>query len=266
MANEITVAVIIVSGIGLIIGLVLAIVSIVMAVPKNEKEEAVREALPGANCGGCGFSGCDAYAKAIVEEGAGVSLCPVGGSETAAKLAELMGVEAEPLEKTVAVVRCMGNADNAPRVAEYQGIESCKGAMRLSGSLSTCGYGCIGLGDCVKECDYNALTVCNGVARVITENCRGCGACTRLCPKELIALVPFKEQAVVRCRNFSKGAVTRKECSTGCIGCMKCVKECPTGAVEVTNFVARVDPKRCTLCGKCLEACPVGCITPLKRA
>lgn len=261
MPNEILLAIIIVSGIGLIIGVVLAIASILMAVPTNEKADAVRAELPGANCGACGFSGCDAYAKAIAEEGAAVNLCPVGGKETAVKIGEIMGVEAGDVEQKTAVVRCMGSKDNTERRFNYQGAHNCRSATNLVGNLSSCVYGCMGLGDCVKVCPYGAIEVCNGVARVIAESCRGCGMCVAACPKELIALVPVKEQALVRCQNFHKGAMTRKDCNVGCIGCMKCVKVCESGAITVNNFHALVDPHKCTACGKCIVACPRGALT-----
>ena len=262
MPNEILLAILIVSGIGLIIGVVLAIASIVMAVPTNEKVDAVRNELPGANCGACGFSGCRAYAKAIVAGEAEVNLCPVGGKDVAVKLGEIMGVEAGDVEQKIAVVRCLGSKDNTERRFKYQGAQNCRSATNLVGNLSSCVYGCMGLGDCMKVCPYGAIEVCNGVARVISENCRGCGMCTAACPKGLIALVPIKEQAVVRCRNLHKGAMTRKDCNVGCIGCMKCVKVCEEGAIEVKNFHAKVDPKKCTACGKCVAACPRGCVTP----
>lgn len=262
MPNEILLAILIVSGIGLIIGVVLAIASIIMAVPTNEKVDAVRNELPGANCGACGFSGCRAYAKAIVAGEAEVNLCPVGGKDVAVKLGEIMGVEAGDVEQKIAVVRCMGSKDNTERRFKYQGAQNCRSATNLVGNLSSCVYGCMGLGDCLKVCPYGAIEVCNGVARVISENCRGCGMCTAACPKNLIALVPVKEQALVRCQNFHKGAMTRKDCNVGCIGCMKCVKVCEEGAVKVENFHAQVDPQKCTTCGKCVAACPRGCITP----
>ncbi|MBQ7810909.1 MAG: RnfABCDGE type electron transport complex subunit B [Clostridia bacterium] len=262
MPNEILLAILIVSGIGLVIGIALAIASIVLAVPTDEKVEAVKAELPGANCGGCGFSGCESYAKAIAAGEAEVNLCPVGGKDVAMKLGEIMGVEVGDVEQKVAVVRCMGSKDNTERRFNYQGSHNCRSATNLVGNLSSCVYGCIGLGDCLKVCPYGGIEVCNGVARIITENCRGCGMCAKACPKNLIALVPLKEQALVRCQNFHKGALTRKDCNVGCIGCMKCVKVCEAGAVEVKNFNAVVDPKKCTSCGKCLEACPRGCITP----
>ena len=262
MPNEILLAILIVSGIGLIIGIVLAIASIVMAVPTNEKVDAVRGELPGANCGACGYSGCRAYAKAIVAGDAEVNLCPVGGKAVADKVAEIMGVEAGEVEQKVAVVRCMGSKDNTERRFKYQGAQNCRSATNLVGNLSSCVYGCMGLGDCMKVCPYGAVEICNGVARILTENCRGCGMCTAACPKGLIALVPIKEQALVRCQNLHKGAMTRKDCNVGCIGCMKCVKVCQDGAVEVHDYHAVVDPKKCTACGKCVAACPRNCITP----
>lgn len=262
MPNEILLAVLIVSGVGLVIGIVLAVASVVMAVPTNEKVDAVRNELPGANCGACGYSGCRAYAKAIVAGNATPDLCPVGGTQVAQKIGELMGVEVGEVVQKVAVAHCLGSCDNTERRFNYQGAHDCKSATNLVGNLSSCIYGCMGLGDCVKACPYGAVEVCNGVARVLVENCRGCGMCAAACPKGLITLVPQKEQAVVRCKNQHKGAITRKDCNVGCIGCMKCVKVCGEGAIKVENFVATVNPDKCVGCAKCVVACPRGCITP----
>ncbi len=259
--NELILPILIVAGIGLIAGLGLAIASIVMAVPKNEKAEKVLEVLPGANCGACGYSGCSGYAEALAKGEAAPGLCFPGGAAVSAAIAEVLGVEAGKVEYKTALVHCMGTYDNTSDKMEYQGLSSCAAAAQLFGGIGSCSYGCMGLGDCAAACDYGAITVCNGVASINPEKCRGCSKCVAACPKKLISFVPLKPQAVVRCSNCDKGAATRKVCKTGCIGCMKCVKACEFGAVEVKNFLARVDPERCTGCGKCVESCPQGCIT-----
>ena len=255
------IAVAVVAGIGLLIGLILSIASIVMAVPKDKKAEALLEVLPGANCGACGFSGCAGYADALAKGEAEVGMCPVGGEQVASMTAVILGVDPGKTEKKCAVVRCMGSLDNTEYKANYQGIQSCAAAAKIGGGLTACAFGCIGLGDCEKACPYDAVRVCNGVAVVDSDKCKACSLCVKACPRGIIALAPVKDMAIVRCSNHDKGALTRKLCKTGCIGCKKCEKSCEQGAVTVKDFCAYVDPAKCTGCKACVDACPQGCIT-----
>ncbi len=260
---EILIPVLIVAGIGLVAGVGLAIASVIMAVPKDEKAEAILERLPGANCGACGFSGCSGYAAALAKGEAKVGLCSPGGEEVAHEVAALLGVSDVSVEKKVALVHCMGSYDMTSDKMRYDGIESCAASTLLAGGLTSCRYGCMGMGDCVAACPYGAIEVCNGMASVNPAKCRGCSACVAACPKKLISFVSMKKQAVVRCSNCDKGAQTMKVCKIGCIGCGKCMKACEYGAVKVTNFCASVDPEKCVGCGKCVEACPRHVITLL---
>jgi len=259
--NGIVLAVLIVGGIGLIAGIGLAVAAIVMAVPRDEKADAIEEVLPGANCGACGFSGCSGYASALSKGNAKPGLCSPGGKEVADKVSALLGVAGGDVEYKVALVHCMGSYDNTADKMIYKGQNSCAAAAQLFGGIGSCSYGCMGLGDCAAACEYDAITVCNGVACIDPVKCRGCSKCVAACPKHLISLVPLKSQAVVRCSNCDKGGETRKVCKVGCIGCMRCVKVCEFGAVTVNHFLASVDPVKCTDCGKCREVCPQGCIT-----
>ena len=257
--NTILPAVILVSAIGLISGLGLAIASKVMAVPVDEKAEKIRECLPGANCGACGFSGCDGYAAALSGgETTDTTLCAPGGKETSLKIAEVSGLEAGDVEPMTAVVLCQGNRHNSVDKLVYSGVESCRMAAQVFGGPKACIYGCVGFGDCVKACPFGAISLCDGIARVNPALCRACRACVNTCPKGIIDMLPLtKPKAAVLCANHEKGAQTRKQCKAGCIGCMKCVKVCEVGAVSVTNFCAKVDYDKCTGCGKCTEVCPV---------
>ena len=258
---SVLIAALLVAGIGLIIGIVLAIASCIMAVPTDEKVEALTKALPGANCGACGYSGCEGYAKALASGEATPGKCSPGGEETSGELARILGVEAGALEKKTALVHCKGSCDNTEDKMNYQGVSSCKAAMQLHLGSSSCKYGCLGLGDCERVCPYGAISVCNGVAKVSSSLCKGCSLCVSACPKSLISLVTLKEQAVVRCRNTQKGGEARKACKSACIGCKKCEKVCEAGAVKVENFLALVDAEKCTGCMKCVDACPQGSIT-----
>ncbi len=260
--NQILIAVIIVAGIGILAGALLAILSKIMAVPVDEKAAALEEILPGANCGACGFSGCSGYAAALSGgKTENTGLCAPGGNEVSAKIAEIMGLAAENIEPMTALVFCHGNNDNAKKKMVYSGVASCKMATQLFGGDKACIYGCLGLGDCVSECPYDAIQICNGAAVVNPTLCRACKRCVNVCPKHIIELVPKSHAtAAVLCKNHDKGALTRKECSVGCIGCTKCVKACPNGAISMDKNAAVVDHAKCTGCGACVEGCPTGAI------
>ncbi len=243
--NPIVLAVLIVAILGLVAGLLLAIASIVMAVPVDEKAVAIEEVLAGANCGACGYSGCAGYAAALAAgECEDTSLCSPGGSACAKAVAEIMGVAAGDSTPMTAVVLCHGTA------------------AQLFGGGKACSYGCLGLGDCEAACPFDAIHVGeNGLAEVDSEKCRACKICINVCPKGVIELAPlYKHEAVVYCQNHNKGGETRKQCKVGCIGCMKCQKTCQHDAIHVTNFKASVDYDKCVGCGDCAKACPVGCI------
>ena len=264
--NEILIPVLLVAGIGLVAGLGLAVASIVMAVPKDEKAEEILAVLPGANCGACGFSGCSGYAAALAKGEAKPGLCAPGGADVAAEVSKILGVEGAAVERQVAVVHCMGSYDYTSDKMEYQGIRSCAAAALLAGGVTSCRFGCMGMGDCASACQYGAIEVCNGVARIDPERCKGCSMCIKACPKQLISFVPYKPQAVVRCSSCDKGAETMKVCKIGCIGCKKCERICESDAIHVVDFHAVVDPEKCTACGKCGEACPRHCISMMNTA
>ncbi|MGI6264041.1 MAG: RnfABCDGE type electron transport complex subunit B [Acutalibacteraceae bacterium] len=250
----------VVAGLGLLAGLILAIASVAMAVPVDEKVTALREALPGANCGACGFSGCDGYAEAMAHDGAPTGLCSPGGDAVAAATAAILGVSGGAVEKKAAVVRCGGCESATSRKLAYHGIPSCAAANQFYGGDWACPHGCLGYGDCAAACPYGAIKVENGLARVDLTKCVGCGICAKTCPKGLIAVLPADLPGVVLCSSHEKGAAVRKACTAGCIGCMKCTKVCEHEAITVQNFLASIKPEACVGCGKCAEACPVGCI------
>lgn len=264
--NPVLLAVIIVAGIGILAGLLLAVLSKVMAVPVDEKAQAIEEILPGANCGSCGFSGCSGYAAALSNGSTTeTGLCNPGGSETSAKIAEIMGLAAADITPMTAVVLCNGTDANASKKMVYDGVKSCKMASQLFGGDKSCLYGCLGLGDCVQQCPYNAIQICSGVAVVSSELCKACKKCVSVCPKGIIELMPKdKVSAAVLCKNHDKGAQTMKDCKVGCIGCTKCVKVCESGAISMEKNNAHIDGEKCTACGKCVDTCPKNAINMLK--
>ncbi len=257
--------VILVVALGFVFAVILTIASKIFYVPVDETVTKLRDELPGANCGGCGYAGCDDYANALAADPSiGTTRCPVGGPDVAAKLAAVLGVEAGEIEPQVAVVMCNGNADAAKTIMEYEGPQTCSAAKQLFGGLSTCPFGCLGLGDCVAACQYDAIQVCNGVAVVNRDLCKACGACAKACPNHLIRMAPAKNKVVVQCHSKDKGAATRKNCANGCIGCRKCEKVCKFEAITVEDNLASIDPEKCKNCGLCAKECPTGAIINMR--
>ena len=258
--TEILTAVIPVVIIGILCAAMLVVASKIMAVKEDERFPKVRGCLPGANCGACGYAGCDGYAKALVEGGVATNLCVPGGDSVSRELSEVLGVEFEDVEEKVAFVHCVGDCEATSDKVDYKGIESCAAAKLIFGGKGNCGYGCLGLGDCAKACPQNAISVINGVAVVCAADCVGCAICVKTCPNHIISLHTLKPQAIVLCSNRDKGASTRKACTSGCIGCKKCEKTCEYGAIKVADNFAQIDYSKCTGCGKCAEVCTVGSI------
>ena len=242
---------------GAVFGAVLAFAAQIFHVEVDPKQEAVRACLAGANCGGCGFPGCDGYAAAVAKGEAATNRCVAGGAEAAAKVAEVMGVSADAMEKKVAFVPCSGTEGHAELRFNYSGPVDCRAAMLFGGkSNKSCVFACIGLGNCVKVCQFDAMHLVDGVARVDRSKCVGCGACAEACPKSLIKLIPDSQKVIPACNNRDKGARVMKICDFGCIGCMKCQRECPADAITVVDNLAVVDPAKCVGCGHCAEICP----------
>ncbi len=258
---EILIAVAILAAIALFCGVLLTVASKYFGIEESELYQNVRDCLPGANCGACGYNGCDGYAKALADgETKNASLCVPGGDGTAKDIAALIGVEAEDIVEKVAYVACNGNCHVTEKRYEYKGIMSCRTANLTYSGDKMCTYACLGYGDCVKACPENAIDIKDGVAVVDPTKCIGCGICTRECPNGIIHLINDTTRVVVACSNHDKGAVTRKACTNGCIACGKCQKVCPHGAIVVEDNLATIDYSKCTSCGECVRACPVKCI------
>lgn len=258
MIQAIGIAAAVVGGVGLLIGLLLGFAGRLFAVKVDEREVAVREALPGSNCGGCGFAGCDALAKAIVAGEAPVNACPGGGAAVAEKIAAIMGVEAAATERKVAYVHCTGTCDKAKLEYHYYGAVDCRQAAAAPGYAGkACAFGCFGLGTCVAECPSGAIRLRDGVAVVDPDKCISCGKCTTVCPQHLIAMRPETAAVEVGCSSVAPGKAVKTVCDAGCIGCGICQKTCPAEAITVENHLARVDHTRCTGCGACAAKCPV---------
>lgn len=254
----IVIATVTVGIVGILIGVLLGIASEVFKVEVDEKEIQVREALPGNNCGACGYPGCDGLAKAIASGEAKVNQCPVGGQPVAAKIAVIMGVDdVGASEKKVAFVKCKGNCNYTKKLYTYSGLYDCNGAMVVPGAGGkSCEYGCMGYGSCVKACEFNSIHIVDGIALVDKEKCVACGKCVSACPKKLIDMVPYKAKTLVQCNSQDKGKTVKDKCSVGCIGCTMCVKQCQDDAIHMVGNVALVDYSKCIECGRCAMKCP----------
>lgn len=251
---DIFIPVLVIAVIGLIAGLGLSFASKYMAVPIDETEAKIREALPGANCGACGFSGCDGYAAALAKGEAEPNLCSAGGDTTANAIAEILKVEVSS-DKKVAVISCNGCAETTSRAFAYEGLQSCTAASLIQGGPLDCKYGCIGLLDCANACPFDAIIVNNGKPTVCKDICVGCGKCVKTCPKGVIKLVPKDYETAVLCNNKQKGAAVVKACQNSCLACTMCEKVCDKGAIKVINNLAEIDYSLCDGCGKCKDVC-----------
>ena len=260
---EILIPVIAVTVIGLLAAGMLVAASKFMAVPADETYVQVRACLPGANCGACGFAGCDGYAQALAAGEAAPNLCVPGGADAAAAVAAVLGVDAGEVTEVRAYIGCHGGLVHSGKKCDYAGIATCAGVNLMFAGDGRCSYGCLGYGDCAKACPNGAISVAEGLASVSRTLCTGCGICTKVCPNHLISLIPAAAKIVVGCSSQDTGAVAKMACGVGCIGCKKCEKACSSGAITVKNNLAVLDSGRCTGCGACVEACPMGCLYKL---
>ncbi len=258
--EKIIIAVAILGILGLAFGIILGIAAKVFEVPVDPKVAKIRDALPGANCGACGFPGCDGLAEAIAAGESPVNACPVGGANSANAIADIMGSDAGATVKKVARVKCNGTCDNATNKFKYEGVEDCRAAALVAGGDKTCSYGCLGYGTCEKVCGFDAIDIINGIAVIDKEKCTSCGACIEVCPKALIELVPYEQKVFVDCNSNNRGKEVKDACSVGCIGCQICVKKCPFDAMDFEDNLAHINYEKCKNCRICAKECPTGAI------
>jgi RnfABCDGE-type electron transport complex B subunit len=258
MAMPIIIALVTAVGlIGALFGLFLAAASKRFAVKTDPKIEALTEVLPGINCGACGYPGCSGYAEALARGEAEANQCAPGAAEVAHNIARILGIEVVTREKEVAVVRCKGGA-NCTDLFRYEGIQTCRAASHgtVQTGFKACPWGCLGLGDCARVCEFGAITIVDGLPVIDEDKCTGCKACERICPKDILEVHPISQTVHVRCLNRDKGPAVKKYCPSGCIGCRRCLKACPHEAIQVEEFLARIDYTKCTRCGECVKVCP----------
>lgn len=266
MSNIVIYTVISLSAIGISAAVILYFFAQKFKVYEDPRIDEVEESLPAANCGGCGFPGCRNFAEALVKaDNIGDLHCPVGGNDVMATVAGILGQEAVAKAATVAVIRCNGKPEFRPKTNVYDGVQTCAIIHSLYTGESGCPHGCLGCGDCVAACDFDAIHMNpeTGLPEVIDDKCTACGACVIACPRDIIELRkknPKDRKIFVSCINEEKGAVARKNCSVACIGCSACFKVCAFDAITMENNLAFIDADMCKLCRKCVDVCPTDAI------
>ncbi len=244
-------------GLGLLIALILLVASIKLAVKVDERETAIRAALPGANCGACGFPGCDGYAAAVAAGKAPPNACTVGGPGVTREIGRILGQEVTAVTPPVAVLICRGGSEHAADRFQYEGAYNCRQAALLLGGPKACAWGCIGMGHCASICPVRAITMgADRLPDIDERKCTGCGACVRECPKSVLRLLPRPKLVILACASHDKGRAVKEVCKVGCIGCGLCVKNCPTGALTLVDNLPVMDFEKCIDCGICVHKCP----------
>ena len=258
----ITSSILLLFGLGLAAAVVLAVASKVFYVEEDPRIEAVSEVLPGANCGGCGFAGCDSYAAAVVTNpGVAPNCCVAGGGDTADKVAELTGKSAGASEPMISLRRCVKDEGKVAKKYEYQGVPSCA-AAHMMGGADACQYSCLGFGDCMRACPFGAMSLDNGLVRIDPALCTGCGVCTRTCPRNILELIPVRARVMVFCSSEDKGKAVMAVCEAGCISCMMCVKKCPAKAISLKGGRIHIDHEKCLEFG---PGCEMACVAACKK-
>ena len=260
--DTVIIAIISITAIGAVAAAVLSVASKIMHVAVDERMTKISAALPGTNCGACGYPGCAGYASALIENADVKSnLCTPGGAEVVGKISEILGKDGEAAESKYAVVHCGGDADAQQKKMEYHGIKTCYAAATVFCGEGACAYGCIGYGDCALVCPEDAVCIDNGLARINPIRCTGCGLCVKACPHHIISVEKTASKTHIICSNIERGAAARKRCTKCCIGCGKCARECPEKAIHMENNLARIDYQKCVGCGHCAEICPTTAVS-----
>ena len=259
--GSILAAVLIITALGFLFGYGLALAAKKLEVVRDERVAEIGAILPGINCGACGYPGCFGYAEAVVRKEAGVDRCSPGGAAAASGLGRIMGVGVTVSEPRVARVHCGGGDDTTQHKYRYNGLADCRSAAALAGGFLVCSEGCLGLGSCVRVCNFDAINIDgSGRLRINEEKCTACGLCVQACPKRLIELINKKKRTHVVCRSYERGQVCNKICKVSCIACTRCVKACKQNAIHIENNLAVIDYAACTSCGECAAVCARKCI------
>lgn len=244
-------------GLGFVLGMGLAIIFKKLAIESSELENKVKSALPGSNCGACGYPGCAVYAEKIIKENVPLNRCLPGGKEVAEKLAKIMGKEVEFEEPKITVLICRGGKDECRERFIYDGGTDCRQAYIMHGGNKSCVFGCVGLGHCAKVCPFHAISMGSNHLPIINEKkCTGCGICVKECPKKVLRLIPRTKLVYLACVSKDKGKAVKDVCTVGCFACNICIRACPYQALTMINNLPVMDFTKCTDCGICVHRCP----------
>ncbi|MDR2151008.1 MAG: RnfABCDGE type electron transport complex subunit B [Spirochaetaceae bacterium] len=260
--NSIIITAIFALALAFILGFALGFFRKFFAVAEDPLKSSIRECLPGANCGACGYPGCDGYASALVERTAEPNKCTVGGVSVAEKIGTILGIEASSVESFIAVLACQGSKEHAPAKGEYSGLAQCRAAKIAIGGTKLCAWGCLGFGDCVAVCQFGALCMgADGLPHINVERCTGCGLCVAECPQQVLLTIPKRRKAnpvpYALCSNrHTVKALVLKTCKKACIKCELCVKNCPQHCIALVNGIPEIDYSKCSICGTCVAKCP----------
>jgi electron transport complex protein RnfB len=266
MNLTIPITIITLSLLALIFAIILYFIAQKFKVFEDPRIDEVQAALPAANCGGCGFAGCRNFAEALVRAETFEGLnCPVGGAAVMGEVARILGKEAVAVEPLVAVLLCNGTPGFRPHTSKYDGVPDCRMSHNLYLGETDCSYGCLGYGDCVRACTFNAMYMDpkTSLPVIIDDKCVACGACVKACPRHLLELrkkAKKDRKLYVACSNCDKGGPARRACKVACIACSKCVNVCQFDAITIENNLAYIDAFKCTFCRKCVTECPTGSI------
>ena len=252
------------AALGLVFGVGLAYTLKLFGIELDPATFKILSALPGSNCGACGRTGCAAFAEALKKGEAETAGCVLSNEKARKSIAEILGIEYNPKVKTIAAVLCNGGMRAKDKYI-YRGIRSCKAASLIFGGQKACGFGCLGLDDCVEACPFDAISIAPDALPVVDpKRCTACGKCIKACPKNLFVLIPISGEYYVKCNSTDPGNLTAGVCKSGCIACLKCEKACPIRAVKVETNLSRIDPGKCRNIGKCFEACPTKVVVKRK--
>lgn len=260
-------AVVSLCGLGFVSASVLSVASRLLAVEEDPRLEVIVDVLPGANCGGCGYAGCEAFAAAVLNDpNVEPGLCCAGGPDMVKKLAELTGKAAGSADPQVAFRRCLKTEGKVAKNFDYFGIMGCAAAKLVLGGPDACQYSCLGLGDCVRACPFGAMWIEDGMVHIAPDKCTSCGNCVRVCPNSILELIPRTSRVMVFCSSQDKGKAVRDVCEVGCISCGICIKQCPAKAISLVDERIHIDHKACIAYGPdCQEVCVTKCPRKILR-
>ncbi|SHN56879.1 RnfABCDGE type electron transport complex subunit B [Desulfovibrio litoralis] len=261
-------SVLMLAGLGFALAALLAIASRLLYVKEDPRIQEITEALPGANCGGCGFAGCESYAIAVLNSpDVGANLCVVGGEDTAKQVGLLAGKAVEEGAQNVCFRRCAREEGNVQQRFDYIGASTCASAALIEGGPYRCGWSCLGLGDCVRACPFDAITIKNNMAEINDALCLSCGVCVKTCPRSILQIIPQQARVMSYCATREKLKLVSEVCEVGCINCLSCLKACPGGAIKYENLRIEIDHAKCLAYGEsCNEACVAACSRKILRS